>query len=973
MKKHKFLSIFVALLIIALPVMAAFTGLDLDVTLSNLRRELFFDYRQIDKTREKLSSKYEDQHQKMVEIVKKCNDLSLMLYSQKQEYTFDISYALEKVTREYNDFNKNRTPYDRIVAGLDVEIGRYARLIESLRRLPPELEAVEVLPDSLAYHNDMLDAHLMRNESLLQQELMEKVEAVLALNALHDSIALQDSTAVLNTVAVLDTIALQDSTAVLDTITIRDLIAIVDTTAAIEKKNISAFILSESGQMDRDTCLFYATELLKMYAEIREQVMADSIHYSEARLRMEESYQYARDYYGILENKVFVEGQTPWWTILASPGEYWRETWRAMNEKYNFSALEKALTSNDIEYTDEEIVNNNQLMNSARIYWLVIYVLAFFILWGLAALLMLPVYRFVKPIGKRGAKEQKRYLALLLGCILFIILSYESSDDDLVRKGITIMHTFMWLLVAINAALLIRVEPAKLKYSVRIYLPTIFTALFVIACRLLFVPNAFMNFFFPLLLIMLVLWQLAANLRHGPKADRTDMVIGWVSFGITVVATVIGWCGFVFLSLIILVWWYFQLAVILGVASVWSLTLLYKKARLDKKIATHKDKITYLSDSEKEKMLFGATWFYDLIREVLIPVLVLGSIPNCAFSALSIFEFKDLYLTIFEKPFFTQGEVQISLYNILFLAGMFAVFRYANKALHALWQTLAYRSYLRKHDQQTVRTNEVNLSLGNSLITVFVWFVYADLFIVTLHIPTGALGLIAGGLSAGIGLALKDIINNFIYGIQLMGGRLRVGDWIECDGNIGTVTAISYQTTQIRDYGGPIIAFTNTALFNKNFKNLTRGNEYVYTKVTIGVPYNSDVDKIRELLLEASKELLTKDDYGRDVVDPRWGIKVDIADFAESAIVIAMKQSVLVEKRFGYIKKAKQLIYKTFRENGITIPFNQLDIHVINDNKNTENSIENNTESNTDNNTEIILENNTENNIENNTENNTNQ
>ena len=51
MKKHKFLSIFVALLIIALPVMAAFTGLDLDVTLSNLRRELFFDYRQIDNTR----------------------------------------------------------------------------------------------------------------------------------------------------------------------------------------------------------------------------------------------------------------------------------------------------------------------------------------------------------------------------------------------------------------------------------------------------------------------------------------------------------------------------------------------------------------------------------------------------------------------------------------------------------------------------------------------------------------------------------------------------------------------------------------------------------------------------------------------------------------------------------------------------------------------------------------------------------
>ena len=200
-----------------------------------------------------------------------------------------------------------------------------------------------------------------------------------------------------------------------------------------------------------------------------------------------------------------------------------------------------------------------------------------------------------------------------------------------------------------------------------------------------------------------------------------------------------------------------------------------------------------------------------------------------------------------------------------------------------------------------------------------------------MHIPTDSLGLIAGGLSAGVGLALKDIINNFIYGVQLMGGRLRVGDWIECDGNLGKVVAINYQSTQIQEMGGPIIAFTNTALFNKNFKNLTRGSAYVYTKVNIGVSYDADVDKIRELLLEASKELLTKDEYGRDIVDPKWGIKVDIADFADSAIIIAMKQSVLVEKRFGFIKNARQLIYKTFRENGITIPFPQRDIHIINE------------------------------------------
>ena len=126
MKKRKLLSILFALLVMAVPAMAVFTGMGLDATLSNLRRELYHDYLQISKTHQQMESKYEVQHKKMVDIVKKCNDMSLMLYSQKQDYTFDISYALEKVTQEYRAFNKNRTPYDRIVSSLDVEIDKYA-------------------------------------------------------------------------------------------------------------------------------------------------------------------------------------------------------------------------------------------------------------------------------------------------------------------------------------------------------------------------------------------------------------------------------------------------------------------------------------------------------------------------------------------------------------------------------------------------------------------------------------------------------------------------------------------------------------------------------------------------------------------------------------------------------------------------------------------------------------------------------
>ena len=877
MKPRKTLSTLVALLVMAVPAMAVFTGLDLDATLTNLRRELFHDYRQITQTQLQLKNKNEAQHRKMVEIVKKCNDLSLMLYSQKQDYTFDISYALEKVTREYDDFNKNRTPYDRIVANLDIEIDRYARLIESLRRLPPELVDVEVVPDSLAYHNDTLDAHLLQNESLLQQELQEQMEAVLS---------------------------------------------------------IPAFTLSERGRADRDTCLFYASELLKLYAESRQTAMADSIHYREAQLRMEESYRYARDYYDILEKKVFVEGQAPWRAILASPGEYWEEARRAVGEKYSLPLMKKVLEDEPLDYSQEEIARDSQLSNSAKVYWLFIYYIEFFILWGLSALILMLVYRFVKPIGKRVAKEQKPFLALLLACVLFLILSYESTDDDMARKGLSIMQTFIGLLIAIHTALLLRLKPAKLKNGVAIYLPTIFTALFVIGCRVLFVPNAFLNFFFPPLLLIMVLWQLAANLRHSVKADTTDMVVGWVSLGITALAMFICWAGFIFLALIILVWWYFQLAIVLAIASVWDLTILYKENRLDKRLSAYKAKITYVMGPAKEKLLFSATWFYDLIREVILPLLVIGSIPACVFWALDIFEFDDLYNKIFVEPFFHQGGpdgFRISLYNLLALISLFFVFRYLNKAIHTVWQILKYRLFLRKYNRKTVRSNEINLQLGNSLISVFIWFIYADIAVITLNIPTGSLGLIAGGLSAGIGLALKDIINNFIYGIQLMGGRLRVGDWIECDGVRGKVVDISYQTTVVETLRGTQVAFLNSDLFGKSFTNLTKNNSYELTIVKVGVAYGTDFEKVRVALEEGLQVLRKKDAYGRDIVEPNYGFYIRFDDFGDSSVNVAVRQYVLVPEQIEYVYQCKELIYKILKENGITIPFPQRDVHMIND------------------------------------------
>jgi small-conductance mechanosensitive channel len=197
-----------------------------------------------------------------------------------------------------------------------------------------------------------------------------------------------------------------------------------------------------------------------------------------------------------------------------------------------------------------------------------------------------------------------------------------------------------------------------------------------------------------------------------------------------------------------------------------------------------------------------------------------------------------------------------------------------------------------------------------------------------LKIPTGSLALIAGGLSAGIGIALKDILNNFIYGIQLMGGRLRVGDWIECEGVRGRVTGINYQCVLVETIEGTEMSFLNSSLFGQNFNNLTRNNSYEMTKVIVGVEYGTDVERVREVLLEAMKQMDTKDQYGRHIVDPKKGTIIILENMSDSSVDIAVKQYILVPERIAYVERAKEVVYKALNDAGITIAFPQCDIHI---------------------------------------------
>ena len=303
--------------------------------------------------------------------------------------------------------------------------------------------------------------------------------------------------------------------------------------------------------------------------------------------------------------------------------------------------------------------------------------------------------------------------------------------------------------------------------------------------------------------------------------------------------------------------------------------------------------------------------------------------------SLDMFDFTDLFNRYYNDPFFQLTDeatgvstLRVSFMSIIYLLMLFFVFRYINHVFHVLWHYIRYSSFMRKNKRTYVRANEINLSIGNSIISALVWMTYIIVMVDELKIPTGSLALIAGGLSAGIGIALKDIINNFIYGIQLMGGRLRVGDWIECEGARGRVTAINYQCVMVETINGTEMSFLNASLFGQSFNNLTRNNSYEFTKIIVGVEYGTDVERVREVLEEGMKVMDTKDKYGRHIVDPAKGIYIVMDNMSDSSVDIAVKQYVLVPERIAYVDKAKEVIYKSLNDAGITIAFPQCDIHI---------------------------------------------
>jgi len=218
---------------------------------------------------------------------------------------------------------------------------------------------------------------------------------------------------------------------------------------------------------------------------------------------------------------------------------------------------------------------------------------------------------------------------------------------------------------------------------------------------------------------------------------------------------------------------------------------------------------------------------------------------------------------------------------------------------------------------------EQRFMMVKNVMQIIIWGMWFIIALSLLHVSNTWLVVLSGGLSTGIGFASKDILENIYYGISLMTGRIKIGDLIVCDGVRGRVSSISYTSTTIDTVDGSVIAFQNSQLFTKNYKNMTRNHGYEQHILDVGVAYGTNVKDAKEIIANAVVQLRC--------IDQRKGVKVVLKELADSALVFKVIVWVNVFTQYLDDGEIFEAIYNALNENNIEIPFPQTDVHIKTD------------------------------------------
>lgn len=187
------------------------------------------------------------------------------------------------------------------------------------------------------------------------------------------------------------------------------------------------------------------------------------------------------------------------------------------------------------------------------------------------------------------------------------------------------------------------------------------------------------------------------------------------------------------------------------------------------------------------------------------------------------------------------------------------------------------------------------------------------------------LTLLLGGAAAllvGVGLGLQSTFNDIFSGIILLFERsISVGDVLEVDETVGRVSEINIRTSEITTFDNISILMPNSKLVNDSIINWSHNRQLTRFTVKVGVSYGSDVQLVKKILNSVAIE--------HPEVDQTRTPDIFFQDFGDSALQFELKFWSTNLMQIGKIRSDLRFaIDAKFRENGITIPFPQRDIHI---------------------------------------------
>jgi small-conductance mechanosensitive channel len=194
-----------------------------------------------------------------------------------------------------------------------------------------------------------------------------------------------------------------------------------------------------------------------------------------------------------------------------------------------------------------------------------------------------------------------------------------------------------------------------------------------------------------------------------------------------------------------------------------------------------------------------------------------------------------------------------------------------------------------------------------------------------LHIQWAQYGWLVAAISVGLGFGLQEIVGNFISGLILLFERpLRIGDTITVDNQTGVVTRIQMRATTIRNWDQQELIIPNKDLMTGKLLNWTLSNSNNRLVLQVGVAYGNDPDHVRNVLLAVV-------DQHPDVLkDPPPNIVLE--EFGDNSLLFLVRCILnSMESRSRVRHEINTAIARAFEREKISIPFPQLDLHIVSD------------------------------------------